>query len=333
MTFNSVDTKVSRPLVSFVLITYNQEKFVAEGLRAALRQSYSPLEIIVSDDCSTDKTFEIITQIAEAYSGPHKIILNKNKQNIGITPNFLKAISLSSGTWIVAAAGDDISTDNRVEVLMSYTNKDKGIRGLSSSFKFIDENSEELLQSDEITPRLIKLENFSVENSMSRLRSATQNFNLLGASSCWHRDLFDKFPLITKDRFINEDLVLTWRAKMMGTTKIILDKLVLYRRHSDSVSSLIPKMSAMQLSDKKKKKSLRVRASLIQIMADVDYAFRINLINENQRCEMSSSLEDFIFYHTAIINWDSAGFKTRMRYIIRLWRPGKMRLGLRRLFE
>jgi glycosyltransferase involved in cell wall biosynthesis len=42
----------NRPLVSFVLLTYNQEKYVADALRAALNQTYSPLEIIISDDCS-----------------------------------------------------------------------------------------------------------------------------------------------------------------------------------------------------------------------------------------------------------------------------------------
>ncbi len=67
-----------RPLVTFYVITYNQARFVREAVESALAQTYSPIEILLSDDCSTDGTFEIIQETVKGYSGPHTVILNRN---------------------------------------------------------------------------------------------------------------------------------------------------------------------------------------------------------------------------------------------------------------
>ena len=97
------------PRFSFLMITYNQEKYIADALNSALAQDYPDLEIVISDDCSKDRTFEIATEIAKNYHGPHKIILNRNEPNLGIGGNFYKAYTLSSGEWLFMAAGGDLS--------------------------------------------------------------------------------------------------------------------------------------------------------------------------------------------------------------------------------
>ena len=53
-------TEQGRPLITFALFAYNQEKYIEEAVQGAFLQTYSPLEIILSDDGSTDRTFEII---------------------------------------------------------------------------------------------------------------------------------------------------------------------------------------------------------------------------------------------------------------------------------
>jgi glycosyltransferase involved in cell wall biosynthesis len=337
MTLNTVEAQTPRPLVSFVLLTYNQEKFVAEAFKAALRQSYSPLEIIISDDGSADKTFEIATQISELYSGPHRIILNKNEQNIGITPNFVKAVSLSAGTWIVAAAGDDVSADNRVEVLMKFAEADQNIKGLTSLHHLINDDGliipewKNILRSK--SDYHAEVESLSVEKLMSMLRVPVMYFNLWGAMACWHRDLFQNFPQIANDRMINEDMILTWRAKMSGNIKIVPEKLVFYRSHSDSISNSVKITEDKDTQKYNRRLFVRSRASLIHIMADVDYASRFGIITEYQRNIMYNALADYILYQTAMINWKSSGFLARVQYLFKLWRPGKVRPGIRGLFE
>jgi len=49
----------TKPLITFALFAYNQERFIREAVQGAFSQTYSPLEIIMSDDCSKDRTFDI----------------------------------------------------------------------------------------------------------------------------------------------------------------------------------------------------------------------------------------------------------------------------------
>lgn len=104
----------AQPLVSIVLIAYNQERFIRAAIESVLNQTYSPLEIILSDDASPDKTFEIIQEIATSYRGPHKIVLNRNERNLGITMHFNRVMELVSGEIVALAAGDDISLKDRI---------------------------------------------------------------------------------------------------------------------------------------------------------------------------------------------------------------------------
>jgi glycosyltransferase involved in cell wall biosynthesis len=98
---------------SIVLLTYNQEQFVEEAFLSLLKQNMDDLEIIVSDDNSSDGTWERIQEIADAYSGPKKVILSRNTTNLGIVDNYFSAVEKSSGDLIFMAAGDDISLPNR----------------------------------------------------------------------------------------------------------------------------------------------------------------------------------------------------------------------------
>lgn len=75
-------------LISFFALTYNQEKYIEESLKGLLSQTYSPLEIIISDDCSTDKTFEIIKKVVSDYKGTNKILINRNEKNLGLIKTF-----------------------------------------------------------------------------------------------------------------------------------------------------------------------------------------------------------------------------------------------------
>jgi glycosyltransferase involved in cell wall biosynthesis len=110
-------TTQERPLITFALFAYNQERFIREAMEGAFSQTYSPLEIILPDDCSTDRTFAIMEQMAAAYRGAHKIILNRNEKKLGIVPHCNRVWEIAQGRLIVAAAGDDISMPERTEVL------------------------------------------------------------------------------------------------------------------------------------------------------------------------------------------------------------------------
>ncbi len=83
------------PLVTFALLSYNQERFTKEALEGVCAQTYSPLEIVISDDCSSDRTFSIISEMVDVYQGPHAIISNRNRKNLGIGANINRVMELT----------------------------------------------------------------------------------------------------------------------------------------------------------------------------------------------------------------------------------------------
>ena len=117
---------MSNLLASVLLLTYNQERFVAQSLHSLLDQDIANLEIIVSDDKSSDNTWSIIKKIALEYTGNKTIVLNRNTNNLGVVNNFFKAFELSQGEVLFTAAGDDISLPTRCSASISlWVNAEK----------------------------------------------------------------------------------------------------------------------------------------------------------------------------------------------------------------
>src|SRR2546421_11119698 len=132
---------MDKPLISFAVGCYNQEAFIREAVESAFSQTYSPLEIIISDDCSKDRTFEVVQQMAAAYRGPHTVRLNRNDRNLGISGNTSRAVELCRGELVILAAGDDVSLPERTNIIVQAWN-DSGRKATSlySRFSVIDEN-------------------------------------------------------------------------------------------------------------------------------------------------------------------------------------------------
>ncbi len=109
----------NKPLVTIAMMTYNQERYVRNSVRGLLSQTYEPLEIVISDDCSTDRTWDIICEEVDSYKshgGIHKnIVLNRNEENLGIAKHSELVGTFKHGEITVACGGDDISFPNRVE--------------------------------------------------------------------------------------------------------------------------------------------------------------------------------------------------------------------------
>jgi len=102
------------PLISVVLCTYNGEKYLAQQLDSILIQTYTNLEILISDDVSTDKTLEIL----KAYNKKDKRIrICQNSHNLGFNKNFEKAVSLAGADWIAIADQDDIWLPHKLMAL------------------------------------------------------------------------------------------------------------------------------------------------------------------------------------------------------------------------
>ena len=108
--------KYSSPLVSIVLATYNGEKFLEQQLDSLIKQDYPNIEIIAIDDCSSDKTFQILQQYAIQYAFFKAYI---NEKNLGLNKNFERGLLLAQGEYIAIADQDDIWKKKKVSTLIN----------------------------------------------------------------------------------------------------------------------------------------------------------------------------------------------------------------------
>jgi glycosyltransferase involved in cell wall biosynthesis len=101
---------MNQPLVSICIPVYNGEQFLDETIRCCLDQTHRNLEIIFSDNCSTDRTVSII----KSYNDP-RIKLFSNPTNIGLMANYIKALSYATGKYMGFLGADDGMTTDAVE--------------------------------------------------------------------------------------------------------------------------------------------------------------------------------------------------------------------------
>ena len=237
MTSKDIDFQ-TESIVSFVLVSYNQEKFIREAVEGALSQSYSPLEIVLSDDCSTDKTFEIIKEVVSTYNGPHRIILNQNSQNVGLSSHLNYAFSQCSGQLIVVAAGDDISLRSRAASLyQSWIDYGKPYM-INSRWKSIDQSGNQLSAVAEPQERESGLLSAGRSNiSVIEDYLNGKPFSLIGATAAYSQELIRSFPKLDDD-VISEDVLLCLRSLLLSDILCVDDALVLYRQHDSSISNI-----------------------------------------------------------------------------------------------
>ena len=128
------------PLISICSITYNHENFVSETLDSFLMQeSAYPYEILISDDCSPDKTQDIINQYVKKY--PNIIKSNLREKNVGMMVNFIENIARANGKYIALCEGDDYWTDeNKLQKQVDFLEKNDDFVITYSNTQAFNEN-------------------------------------------------------------------------------------------------------------------------------------------------------------------------------------------------
>lgn len=264
----------SQPLASLVIITYNQEEFVLDAVRGALNQTYSPLEIVITDDCSKDRTFEVISDEVSKYHGSHKIVLNKNSKNLGLSGNLNRGWELSTARYVIVQAGDDISLPTRVAKIMErFCQTNQPVDLVCSYFEEIDASGN--------STGFIKT---NVAFLPDRSRPVSEwRCGATGACAAYDRKLIDKYgPVDT--RVHSEDAVFPFRAWLENGIAVIREPLLLHRTHDSSISFIHKGIRRIQESDMRRKHRRRGQENELGIAEEWLRAWKLN--DGDQKIEM-----------------------------------------------
>ena len=209
-----------RPLVTMAVTGYRQEHLVRHAVASAFAQTYRPLEIILSDDCSPDGTFAVMEEMAAAYRGPHTVRLNRNPVNLGIVGHTNHVWQLANGALLTACHGDDIAEPTKVERLVEAWRAGAGkVTAVHSCMMQIDEDGNELGLR---FPPKVSTENPSPKEWLTAWKYA------IGATVLYDRRIMEFFGDLPEFCLI-EDTPMIFRAILLGQLAYVDEPLVRYR--------------------------------------------------------------------------------------------------------
>jgi glycosyltransferase involved in cell wall biosynthesis len=319
----------NRPLLTFSIGAYNQERFIRSAVEGAFVQTYSPLQIILSDDCSKDRTFEIMEQMASAYRGPHEVVLNRNPKNLGLVGHVNRLVQLMRGELIVMAAGDDISVPNRTELLyQAWEASQRKAFCIHSQVTNVDESFEPdgTLKNAEIPgkPGLF-------QDGPSHIKSYLRSNGpvVLGCTAAYSRTLFDRFGLLPPE-LVFEDMALTFRSLLSGGLSFIDRPLVFYRLHSNNIhhsnhDEYVQTWADLLVDEEKKKTILKRKLSVAKsFRADLSKALDMALLEKPDHAVLSDELNSFEGANVWELDYRTASFFKRIALFLGRPTPQKV---------
>jgi glycosyltransferase involved in cell wall biosynthesis len=306
------------PLVTLAVLTYNQECFIEKAIAAALAQDYSNLEVIVSDDCSTDLTWQLIQKTIAAYKGPCEVISRRTPKNLGPYAHSLDLASIAKGGLIVFAHGDDLSKPNRVSILSKYWLQ-YGAWALDSLHDTIDEAGETTALSQEITS--LVSDECELKNYFYCHDGPVEIVH--GATAAYDRRLFHFAPS-WEIPILSEDSVLSILVNALRKPVVHVPiSLISYRMHWSSSSGL-KASSCFSLNDFRVmlRKERRTAEDLYsRSLLFLDIASHLELL---ERKIDIAAVGNTLAYALPRARWKSLSFREKWLYIVHAFRIGRV---------
>ena len=208
---------MKKPLVSIILISYKNYRYIYEALNSILYQDYSNIEIIISNDGSDDFDQKSVNQYLTKNKKQNikNFIINNNKKNIGTVKNINKAIKLSKGKYITIFAADDTLYNS--QVVTKFVN----------SFNTLPEN--ELIVTSQVDMYDVRLKKiiqpFISETNKEKIRKLTPKklfaemstqCILPGSGTCYKREIFKKYGYFDEKYVLVEDYSSALKFSRLG---------------------------------------------------------------------------------------------------------------------
>lgn len=213
--------------LTIVTTTYNQEKYIGQAIDGMLMQKTKfPFRIVISNDCSTDKTGEILEKYRK--NNPDIIQIIENKNNLGAMGNFINTLAQIKDTEYVALCdGDDFWTDeNKLQKQVEFLDNNKEYSICCHKAKVFYQNGE---KKDEIIPSCHIEETTTIDDLVVQ--------NYIVANSVVYRwglnnqNLKEIFP----ENIVPGDYYMHLLHAQNGKIKMFNDVMSAYRRHEEGM--------------------------------------------------------------------------------------------------
>ncbi|MDN5305284.1 MAG: hypothetical protein PWP46_2171 [Fusobacteriaceae bacterium] len=212
---------MDKPLVSFLIAAYNEEKYIEECIDSCLSQTYENIEVCVTDDGSTDRTLEILKR---KYGTNPKVKIATLGHNKGKVVAFNNSYKMASGEYFALIGADDVALVDRIEKSLEFA--------LKNNYDLIWGRNREC--DEFLIPRKIKIQK-SIEKNKINLENLLNGNFVYGSTVMFNKKIANKaFPIPESLKF--EDWWLGFIAMLNGKIGFLDLELTNYRIHSKNDS-------------------------------------------------------------------------------------------------
>ncbi len=200
-----------------MLLSHNREKYIKAAVESAFAQDYAgELEYIFCDDCSTDRTFEIIKACVAAYKGDRRIVLTQTPQNGHLAVNTNHAVKHASSDWIIRADDDDFSSVDRCTQIAEAIMRHPECTYVVTGVKQFTDDEEELILRESMQPSRRSETCFRIADIRQGYEAVRGRQPSIYSYKAWHRSVYDRFGELHEQGYYVDDLCCYNRANIMG---------------------------------------------------------------------------------------------------------------------
>ncbi|WP_310485012.1 glycosyltransferase [Chamaesiphon sp. VAR_48_metabat_403] len=209
-----------QPFLTIGIPIYNGERYIRESLDSIISQDYSNLEIIISDNCSTDKTKDICLEYADRDS---RIKYYEQETNLGATANFNFILKLATGTFFTWAAYDDYLATSYVRKCIEKMQQHPTAIGCCSEINFVNEDGTIRTAWTQSYSNIDSLD----KNVVGRVRELTNKVGWYAIYSIFKTDVLRQTSLC-QSRYA-DDVLLLLELLLLGEIVKVPEYLFYYR--------------------------------------------------------------------------------------------------------
>lgn len=226
-------SKNNTPAVSVVMPAFNAEKHIKTAIQSILSQTFANLELIIIDDGSNDSTGDIIAKFAQK---DKRIIVLRNKINIGICKSLNKGIKQARGKYLARMDSDDWSFPDRLYKQFAFMKKHPKAVVCGGAIEVCDGSLKVMNQ------RRYPVSDKKIREKMLRINPFAH------PAVIFKKDAVLKVGGYNEKLFTVEDYDLYFRLGKIGKFANLSSKVLKLRTHKNSVSSkLIAKQARLNL--------------------------------------------------------------------------------------
>ena len=216
------------PLVSICIPVYNGEPYILKTLNSALNQTYKNLEIIIFDNCSTDKTAEIINTFKDK-----RITYHLNEKNYSMFINWQKCLEAANGEFIKLLCADDLLKPDTIELQADVLINNRDVSICITATNVINE-FDDITMRRQLCKKSLKLNGKKLAK-----KSLLKGRNIYGESSSvlFRKDKSRQAGHFTEELYYTGDLDYWMRLSYIGDVYYINEFLSDYRVSTTNATS------------------------------------------------------------------------------------------------